>query len=165
LTVLPITGYLSDLPVLAAGTSSLIEWRKDRGVCSWLCGTLPQRRFSCYRHAAMLPCQAKTCRRLDRTQATNLVANYLKNTFKNRASYDAFAISAFRWVHSFSGWAWMTCVRFEDNGHPRAYAVFIKDGKVIDGRYAVQTDACNTQTYAVFDAMGPTRAGVLGPLY
>jgi hypothetical protein len=24
----------------------------------------------------------------------NLVANYLKNTFKNRASYDAFAISA-----------------------------------------------------------------------
>jgi hypothetical protein len=95
----------------------------------------------------------------------NLVANYVKNTFKNRASYDAFAISAFRWVHSFKGWAWMTCVRFEDNGHPRAYAVFIKDGKVIDSRYAVQTDACNTQTYAVFDAMGPTRAGILGPLY
>jgi hypothetical protein len=95
----------------------------------------------------------------------NLVAKHLKDTFKNRASYDAFAISAFRWVHSFKGWAWMTCVRFEDNGHPRTYAVFIKDGKVIDSRYAVQTDACNTQTYAVFDAMGPTRAGVLGPLY
>jgi hypothetical protein len=68
-------------------------------------------------------------------------------------------------VHSLNGWAWMTCVRFEDSGHPRTYAVFIKDGKVIDGRYAVQTDACNTQTYAVFDAMGPTRAGVLGPVY
>jgi hypothetical protein len=94
-----------------------------------------------------------------------LVANYLKSAFKNRASYDAFAISAFRWVHSFKGWAWMTCVRFEDNGRPRAYAVFIKNGKVIDSRYAVQTDACNTQTYAVFDAMGPTRAGILGPLY
>ena len=63
------------------------------------------------------------------------------------------------------GWAWVTCVRFEDKGHPRTYAVFIKDGKVIDSRYAVQTDACNTQTYAVFDAMGPTRAGTLGPLY
>ena len=62
----------------------------------------------------------------------NLVAKHLKDTFKNRASYDAFAISAFRWVHSFKGWAWMTCVRFEDNGHPRTYAVFIKDGKVID---------------------------------
>jgi hypothetical protein len=95
----------------------------------------------------------------------DLVANHLKKTFTNRASYDAFAISAFRWVHSLNGWAWMTCVRFEDNGHPRTYAVFIKDGKVIDGRYAVQTDACNTQTYAVFDAMGPTRAGVLGPVY
>jgi hypothetical protein len=95
----------------------------------------------------------------------DLVANHLKKAFTNRASYDAFAISAFRWVHSLNGWAWMTCVRFEDNGHPRTYAVFIKDGKVIDGRYAVQTDACNTQTYAVFDAMGPTRAGVLGPVY
>jgi hypothetical protein len=95
----------------------------------------------------------------------NLVANYLKNTFKNRASYDAFAISAFRWVHSFSGWAWMTCVRFEDNGHPRTYAVFIKDGKVVDSRYAVQTDTCNTQAYAAFDAMGAMRSGVLAPLY
>jgi hypothetical protein len=96
---------------------------------------------------------------------SDLVANHLKKTFTNRASYDAFAISAFRWVHSLNGWAWMTCVHFKDNGHPRTYAVFIQDGKVIDGRYAVQTDACNTQTYAVFDAMGPTRAGVLGPLY
>jgi hypothetical protein len=44
----------------------------------------------------------------------DLVANHLKKTFTNRASYDAFAISAFRWVHSLNGWAWMTCVRFED---------------------------------------------------
>jgi hypothetical protein len=94
-----------------------------------------------------------------------IVADYLKGIFKNRATYDAFAISAFRWVHSFKGWAWMTCVRFEDNGHPRTYAVFIQDGKVIDSRYDVQIDACSTETYAVFDAMGPSRAGVLGPLY
>jgi len=94
-----------------------------------------------------------------------LVANHLKATFKNLASYDAFAISTFRRVHSFKGWVWMTCVRFEDKGHPRTYAFFIKDGTVIDSRYAVQTDACNTQTYGVFDAMGPTRAGILGPLY
>ena len=94
-----------------------------------------------------------------------LVANHLKATFKNLASYDAFAISTFRRVHSFKGWVWMTCVRFEDKGHPRTYAFFIKDGMVIDSRYAVHTDVCNTQTYAVFDAMGPTRAGILGPLY
>jgi hypothetical protein len=95
----------------------------------------------------------------------NLVANHLKATFRNLASYEAFAISAFRRVHSLNGWAWMTCVRFEDKGHPRTYAFFIKDGRVIDSRDAVQTDACNTQTYAVFDAMGPRRAGILGPLY
>jgi hypothetical protein len=94
-----------------------------------------------------------------------IVANHLNSIFKNRATYDAFAISAFRGVHSLKGWAWMTCVRFEDNGHPRTYAVFIQDGKVIDSRYAVQIDACNTETYAAFDAMGPSRAGVLGPLY
>jgi hypothetical protein len=45
------------------------------------------------------------------------------------------------------------------------FAVFIKDGKVIDSRYAVQIDDCNTQTYAAFGGMGPTRAGVLGLLY
>jgi hypothetical protein len=53
----------------------------------------------------------------------------------------------------------------QDNGRPRAYAVFTKDGKVIDSRYAVQIDACNTQTYVAFDAIGPTKAGILGPLY
>jgi hypothetical protein len=89
----------------------------------------------------------------------NLVANHLKAAFKDRAFYDAFEISAFRWVHS------LTCVRFEDHGHPRTYAVFVKDGKFVDRRYAVQTDACNTQAYAPFDAMGPTRAGVLEPLH
>ena len=94
-----------------------------------------------------------------------LTANYLKNTFKDRASYDAFEISASRWVHSIKGWTWMTCIRFQDQGHPRTYVLFIKDRNILDSRYAVQTDACSTQTYVPFDAMGPTRAGVLGPLY
>ena len=91
-----------------------------------------------------------------------LVAKYLKDNFKNLASYDAFAISAFRWVSSLKGWSWMTCVSFEENRHPRTYAVFIKDGKVIDSRYAAQIDDCNTQTYAPFGAMGSTRAGFWG---
>ncbi len=95
----------------------------------------------------------------------NLVANHLKATFKNHASYDAFEISAFRWVHSLKGWTWSACVRFQDRGHPRTYAVFIKDGKVVDGRYSVQTDACETQAYAPFDAMRLARPGTLEPLY
>ena len=95
----------------------------------------------------------------------DVVAKHLKDTFKNLGSYDAFALSPFRWVSSLKGWSWMTCVSFEENRRPRTYAVFLKDGKVIDSRYAVQIDACNTQTYAPFGAMGPTRAGALGPLY
>jgi hypothetical protein len=94
----------------------------------------------------------------------DLVAQHLK-AFKDPASYDAFEISAFRWVHSLNGWSWITCVRFQDHGHPRMYAVFMKDGKVVDSRYAVQTDACNTQEYIPFSAMGSLRAGVLKPLH
>jgi hypothetical protein len=35
----------------------------------------------------------------------NIVAHHLKTLFKNQASYDAFEISPFRWVHSLKGWA------------------------------------------------------------
>ena len=41
----------------------------------------------------------------DRPGYNKLVANHLKATFKNLAFYDAFAISTFRRVHSFKGWA------------------------------------------------------------
>jgi hypothetical protein len=96
----------------------------------------------------------------------NLVAHYLKNLFKNQASYSAFEISPFRWVHSLKGWTWLTCVRFQDQGYQRVYAVFLKDGRVVDGRYAVVTDACNEQTYALFDEMkGAGRPGIQSPLY
>ncbi len=95
----------------------------------------------------------------------NVVAYYLKSVFKDQAYYDAFEISAFRWVHSLKGWSWLTCVRFQDRGHPRIYAVFVRDGRVVDGRYAVQTDACDTQTYVLFEAMRAVRPGIQSPLY
>jgi hypothetical protein len=98
-----------------------------------------------------------------------LVADYLKAEFKKRGSFDTFDISAYRWVHSIKGWSWLTCVRFRDRGYQRIYAVFIKDGAVVDSRFAVQTDACEMQTYSPFDAlMGavpPTSVGGQGPLY
>lgn len=98
-----------------------------------------------------------------------VVAHYLKNLFKNQAvsSYSAFEISPFRWVHSLKGWTWLTCVRFQEQGYQRVYAVFLKDGKVVDGRYAVVTDACNEQTYALFDQMKGVagRLGIQSPLY
>jgi hypothetical protein len=97
-----------------------------------------------------------------------LVANRLKS-FKNYASYDAFEISDFRWVRSINGWSWLTCVRFQERGQRRSYALFIKESRIIDSRYAIQADGCDTRAYSPFDQMvGATRpasAGVLEPLY
>jgi hypothetical protein len=56
------------------------------------------------------------------------------------------------------GWTWLACVHFRDHGHLRSYALFIQDNAVIDGRFAVETDACNSQTYTQFDLV----TGVLG---
>jgi hypothetical protein len=98
-----------------------------------------------------------------------LVAKRLKSAFKDYASYDAFEISDFRWVHSVDGWSWLTCVRFQDHGHRRTYALFIKASAIINSRYAVQADGCDTRTYSPFDqttgATKPASAGRLEPLY
>lgn len=58
-------------------------------------------------------------------------------------------------------WAWLTCVRFHDKGLVRSYALFIDGNKVVDGRFAVQTDNCDLQTYYPFDRV-PTG---LNPLH
>jgi hypothetical protein len=96
-----------------------------------------------------------------------IAANYFKTNLHDRNSYDAFEISAVRWVHTLKGWNWLTCVRFQDHGHPRTYALFMDNETVIDGHYAVETDACDTQAYAQFDpGLGgrPNGSG-LQPLY
>jgi hypothetical protein len=98
-----------------------------------------------------------------------LVATYLGGLFKDRAGYDAFEISDYRWVHTIKGWNWLTCVRFQDHGHTRVYAVFIKDTAVVSGRYAVLTDDCSAPVYAPFDLMtgasSVTAPGALAPLH
>jgi hypothetical protein len=82
-----------------------------------------------------------------------VIAAHLKAIFKNYASYDAFEISDPRWVHSIKGWNWLTCVRFQDRGHLRIYALFLNANKIVDDRYSVQTDNCDTQTYVPFERM------------
>ncbi len=100
---------------------------------------------------------------------TKLVADYLKSVFKGYASYSDFEIAGVRWVHAPKGWAWLACARFQDHGRQRTYALFIKDGAVFDARYAVQTDACDAQTYSPFDvttgAIKPVDAGIQKPIY
>ena len=76
------------------------------------------------------------------------IGNHLRRVFKNSLSYDSFEISDPRWVHSIKGWNWLTCVRFQDRGHLRTYAVFHNGGKIVDDRFAVQTDNCDAQVYS-----------------
>ena len=101
--------------------------------------------------------------------ANALVANRLKAVFKDGASYQAFELAGLRWVHTLKGWSWLACVRFQDRGHQRFYAVFVKDSAVTDDRYAVETDACQTQSYVPFDlgigTMRPAAFGIQQPIY
>jgi hypothetical protein len=101
--------------------------------------------------------------------SNKVVANYLNATFKDRTLYSAFEISDSRWVHTIKGWNWATCIRFQDHGHPRIYAIFIKANAIIDARYAVQTDGCDTPNYTSFDLMAAASsgasAGALEPLH
>jgi hypothetical protein len=80
-----------------------------------------------------------------------LIGNHLKMSFPDIATYESFEISDAHWVHSVKGWSWLSCVRFQERGHVRTYAVFIQTDKVVDSRYAVTTDGCGEQTYAPFN--------------
>lgn len=96
-----------------------------------------------------------------------LVATHINNTFKDRASYADFEISEYRWVHTIKGWTWVTCVRFQDQSHTRFYAVYIQGNKIVDSRYAVQTDGCGTLAYTPFEVMTGAGGGpsILAPLH
>jgi hypothetical protein len=100
---------------------------------------------------------------------TKLVAGHIRATFKAYAAYEAYEISGQRWVHAIRGWSWLACVRFQDHGRPRIYAVFINNGAVVDSRYAVRTDDCDLQPYAPFDpssgALHPMSIGTQQPIY
>ena len=97
------------------------------------------------------------------------IADYFKKTFKNQTPIDAAEISELRWVHSETGWNWLACVRFQDRGHQRTYAFFIKEKSIADSRYAVETDNCDQMAYSPFDlatgAITPAAAGVQKPIY
>jgi hypothetical protein len=99
----------------------------------------------------------------------SLAAKYLQSVLSDVRSYDGFEISGLRWVNTVKGWNWLACVRFHDHGHLRIYAIFIQNDAVNDARYAVETDACEVQTYTQFDLisgeLGRPTAPVQPPLY
>ncbi len=91
-----------------------------------------------------------------------ITADFMRSQFKDYLSYDSYEISEPRWVHSFHGWGWLTCVRFQDRGRRHSYALFLQSGKIVDGHYAVETDDCDKQAYAPFSLV---TGGGLQPLH
>lgn len=98
-----------------------------------------------------------------------IAAQHFKKAFKDYASYGGIEISGLRRVFYTMGWSWLACVRFEAGGHRRLYAYYIQQDRVVEARYAVQTDECGTQQYAPFDlgsgTVAPAAAPGPGPLY
>jgi hypothetical protein len=87
-----------------------------------------------------------------------LAAKYLASVMRDRPAFEGFEISGLRWVHSLKGWSWLACLHFVDRGHLRTYALFIQNDAVVDGRYAVQSVSCGSQSYTPFDVVN----GVVG---
>ena len=94
----------------------------------------------------------------------SLAASHLQSVLKDRASFDGFEISGLRWVDTIKGRSWLACVHFKDHGHLRTYAIFIQNNAVIDARYAVETDACEAQTYTQFDLVTGTLGRPTAPM-
>lgn len=98
-----------------------------------------------------------------------IVAAYLRSTFKDSTLFGDYRISQLRWVDSMKGWSWLACVHFQDRGRVRSYAVFIQTDAVVDARYAVETDRCESLTYTQFDlisgALGQPTPPAQPPLY
>jgi hypothetical protein len=97
------------------------------------------------------------------------IAAHLRSTFTKSPLTGPAEISEPRWVLSNKGWSWQVCVRFQDRGHQRTYALFFNGAEFLDERYAVLSDACDAQTYSEFDlgtsSMRPGAVGDPGPLY
>lgn len=96
------------------------------------------------------------------------IATRLKTQFKKPPT-DGLELSEPRWLLSSNGWTWLVCVRFQDQGYRRSYVVYFDATKVLDNRYAVLSDDCDSQTYTPFDLptakLVPQAIGAQGPVY
>jgi hypothetical protein len=73
-----------------------------------------------------------------------MVSSYFRQTFKGispnsaDALYTDFEISGLRWVHARTGWNWLVCVRFNERGKSRTFALYI-DTKAVDASQTFET--------------------------
>jgi hypothetical protein len=98
-----------------------------------------------------------------------IVADRLKSTFKALPPTAAVEISQPRRTHTVTGSNWVTCVHFQDQGRRRTYALFLNGSAIVDARYAVQTDGCDSVSYSALDlasgAVTSATSGEQGPIY
>jgi hypothetical protein len=98
----------------------------------------------------------------------NKIAGQLKGQFKKPPT-DGLELSQPRWLLANSGWTWLTCIRFQDQGYRRTYVMYFGAKDILDSRYAVLSDGCDMQTYTPFDLetakFMPQATGTQGPVY
>jgi hypothetical protein len=63
----------------------------------------------------------------------------------------ALTVSPLRKSHTVAFADWMACVRGEEAGQRRIFAVFYRDRKIADFRHAVVIDGCDTEPYERLD--------------
>ena len=80
-----------------------------------------------------------------------IVADNIGTIFANPAELGILEISNVRQADHLKGQAWLTCLRIHAGDAPQEYAVFIRDGKIVDARSGVAIDRCKQQTYSAFD--------------
>lgn len=78
------------------------------------------------------------------------ISEVLKS-FNGSKNFTNAEISDLRWVHISTGWNWLICVRYDDQGHRRIYSFFIKDKAIANFRADVVTDGCAARQYTPFD--------------
>jgi len=112
----------------------------------------------------------------DRPNYGPMVAGYVRGTFKDftkngASAYEDFEIAGLRWVHSTTGWNWLTCIRYRDGNRRYWYAIYMHaDGSIVEARHDLVIDNCVEQAYVPFDlATGkigqPTAARPLQPIH
>jgi hypothetical protein len=99
----------------------------------------------------------------------NKIAVRFKTQFKTKPPTNGLELSQPRWLLSNNGWSWLVCMRFQDQGYRRGYVMYFDNKEILDNRYAVLSDGCDTQTYTPFDLetakLVPQATGTQGPVY
>ena len=76
-----------------------------------------------------------------------IITDNIKTILPATSSAGELEISGVRPVDHLKGPAWLTCLRFDVDGKPQQYALFIQGDKIIDWRVGIVIDQCYKATY------------------